>query len=83
MITEIGESIIVAAVFRDNSITPRSFLWRRRRYRVNKVHGHYHYFKGVYRQNCYSLSCETADIFEVSFDAEDMSWRLERVHVEG
>jgi len=83
LITEIGEPIVVAAVFRDNLITPRAFLWRTRRYRIEKIMGHYHYFKGVYRQECYSASCGADDVFEISFDTEDMSWRLERVHVEG
>ena len=83
MVTEIAESIIVAAVFKDGRMTPRVFLWRGRRYKVDKVLGHYHYFKGVWRQDCYSLSCGAPDVFEVAFDPEDISWRLERLHTEG
>ena len=83
MITEITEPIVVAAVFREGRITPRQFLWRGRRYRVKEVLGQYHYHKGIYRQNCYTLRCDTPDIYEVNFDTEDMAWRLERIHVEG
>lgn len=83
MITEISEQVTVAAVFNGGRITPRAFSWRGRRYRVERVLGHYHYFKGVYRQDCYSLDCGTGDIFEVGFDTEGMEWRLERLHVEG
>ena len=83
MVTEIAEPITVAAVFKDSRITPRVFVWRGRRYKVDKLLGHYHYFKGVYRQDCWSLTCGTPDVFEVAFDTEDMSWRLERIHVDG
>lgn len=83
MITEIAEPIIVSALFKAGRITPRVFSWRGRRYKVEKILGHYHYFKGVWRQDCWSLSCGPPDIFEVAFDTEDMSWRLDRLHTEG
>jgi hypothetical protein len=83
MITEISEPITVAAVFRQGRVTPKVFSWRGRRYQVKQVLGDYHYFKGFYRQNCYSITCDTSDVFEIALDTEDMSWRLERMHVEG
>lgn len=82
MITEVGEPIIVAAVFRQGKIIPRQLLWRQRSYKVKKVTGHYYYFKGIYRQDCFSLICDSNSLYEVSFDTESMSWRLERIYHE-
>jgi hypothetical protein len=83
MITEIGEPIVVAAIFRQGKIIPKQLLWQQRCYKIKKVIGYYHYFKGVYRQDCFSVNCGSEAIYEISLDTERMLWRLERIYSEG
>lgn len=82
MITEIGEPIVVAAVFNQGKIIPKQLLWRNRCYKVKSLISHYYYFKGIYRQDCFTLNCGSGSIYEIKFDTEHMSWQLERIYNE-
>lgn len=82
MITEIGESIEVDAVFKNGRLSPISFVWSGRVYRVRRIHGRYQDYIGRAQRFHYAVGAGTPDIFEICFNAEDMIWELLRIHSE-
>lgn len=83
MITEINEPVSVSASFACGHLKPVAFFWQGRKYKVLKVLGSYHHSKGQFKRYFYAVKTDTQDIFEVYLDAEDMSWKLVRIHTEG
>lgn len=82
MIEEIGEPIDVSAVF-SRGVRPVAFRWRKRRYVVTEVTGRHSALKGGYRRYSFAVRAGTDEIYEITLDTRDMTWRLERVHSAG
>ena len=80
MITEISEQIEVDAVFSNGQLNPVSFVWNKRLYRVKKVHGRYQDFVGRTQRLHYAVGTGAGEVFEISFNTEDMTWELLRIH---
>ncbi len=80
MITEIGEQVEVDAVFSNGHLSPVSFIWNKRFYSVKKVHGRYQDFVGRAQRLHYAVGTGTGEVFELSFNTEEMVWELLRIH---
>ncbi|MCL5291199.1 MAG: hypothetical protein M1548_01545 [Actinobacteria bacterium] len=79
MIEEIGEPIDVSAVFTCR-VKPVAFRWRRRRYVISEVTGRHSALKGGYRRYSYAVRADSEEIYEITLDTRNMTWRLERIH---
>ncbi len=77
MITEIGESVRVMAVF-ESGIRPVKFRWRENVYRVSEVTYSWQSTRGSERIIHFSVTDGTA-LFELSYNRSTMEWRLERL----
>jgi len=81
MITLIEEPVEMSAVFNRRKVTPVSFVWRGRRYRVTRVTGAHRQRKGQFIEIYYSvLAGEGEDVYELRFSSESMNWSLVRIH---
>ncbi len=82
MITEIGETIDVSAVFLGGHLRPVSFLWRSRKYKVKEVFGRYHDYLGKSKRFNFAVGTGSGDVFEICLDTATMTWELIRIHSE-
>ena len=77
----IDEPILVGAIFSSGRITPRFFIWNRRKYRVGKVTYSWRSKIGAVPIFHFAVaSC--GDIYEISYNSKTSGWRLEKVYVE-
>lgn len=75
MFTPIEESVAVAGVYEKASFFPRVFLWRGRKYPIEKITLVSDIKDGSARQRVYSvLSGET--LYRLLFDREKEGWQL-------
>lgn len=75
MFTPIEEPILVGGVYTQSSFLPRVFLWRQRKYPVNKITLISDIKDGAVRQRVYSvLSGEV--LYRLLFDREKERWQL-------
>lgn len=82
MVTEIGETIDVSAVFLGGHLKPVSFLWRRRKYKVTDVFGYYHDYLGDSKRFHFAVGAGSSDVFEICLNTATMTWELVRIHSE-
>lgn len=79
MVLDVHESIEVSAVFTRGRLKPVSFMWNRRHYRVDEITGSYRYLVGA--SKCYGYTVRSGDdLYELSLNTGDMTWRLEKIH---
>jgi len=81
MVTQINEPIKVGAVFWGRNVTIRWFVWKGRRVDVQETTFAWQSHKGARDIRNFALS-SGSEVYEVSFAPADLSWRLERVHVQ-
>ncbi len=84
MADKIEESIIVAAVFNKSPlIKPVWFIWRGRQYRILKVTYTWTDKEGQAKRYHFSVSDEAANIYELCYNSERLTWRLVALDAEG
>lgn len=82
MMEEILEPVRVGAVFGNGSISPRWFIWKERKYPVERVSYAWHDRSGE-ELVCYFSVVAGADLYELSFYTRKMKWVLNKVYIEG
>ncbi len=80
-IETIGETVKVRADFSTGRIVPVMFKWNGRTYRIRKINTRWTDNQNQQPVHYFSVEAE-ADSYELSFNAVDALWRLERVMVE-
>ena len=68
--------IAMIALFEGGNISPLRLKWNDRTYYVAKVTGRWVVHKGENRQVHFSLLCRDSNLFEVSYDSKNASWRM-------
>ena len=81
MITEINDSIEVAAVFRKGGLEPVWFVWRGKKYPIQRIT---YRWKGRSGEGwLYSFSVfDGTNTFELVYDAKTLQWKLGRVSLD-
>ncbi|MFA6304945.1 MAG: hypothetical protein WCV73_00455 [Patescibacteria group bacterium] len=79
---QINEPIEVIASFKKDGLIPHSFSWRRKIYKIDKVHLVHTSQAG--RALIYHFSVtDAANYFQLAFNPFNLSWVLETVYSEG
>lgn len=80
MISEIGETIKVMAIF-DKDIRPVKFKWHGRTYRVSEVTHSWQSRTGQSTFTHFSVTSaeSSGTLYELSYNSSTMRWRLERI----
>ena len=82
VVEELHEPIRVRADFAAGAITPLAFKRGSRVLRVTRLNARWEDRSGAFKR--YHFSVEAAgNVFELHLDSGDMSWRLDRVCLEG
>ena len=82
IVEELNEPIRVRADFSAGSVTPKAFKRGTQILHVTKVNARWEDREGRFKR--YHFSVEAAgNLFELHLDSRDMSWRLDRVCLEG
>lgn len=82
VVEEINERVRVRADFSAEAIRPRAFRRGAKVYAVTKVNARWEDRTGAFKR--YHFSVEAAgNVWELHLDSRDMSWRLDRVCLEG
>lgn len=82
MIEEIGESVSVLASFTNGKILPLVFKWRNRKYSQLKLASSWSDFEGQFKRVFFSVSVDTANLYELCFHTRNFQWSLVRIHHE-
>ncbi len=82
MMEDILEEVEVGAVFVRDRIKPGWFIWKNRKYSVEKVSYAWHDNSGE-ELICYFSVVAGANLYELSFYTKKLKWMLERIYVEG
>ena len=82
MTEEILEQVEVGAVFGRDRIKPRWFVWKNRKYPVEKVNYIWQDAKGEELIYYFSVIAG-ANLYELSFYTKKLRWMLDRIYVEG
>lgn len=80
MITEINDPIEVGAVFRRGGLEPVWFVWKGRKYPIQRVTFRWKGSSGESRLHSFSVF-DGANTFELIYDSKLLHWRLGRVHL--
>jgi len=80
---DIGEPIEVIALFRAGKMTPVKFRWNGRVYRIERVNGGWKSDQGRERISHFSVMSEGPDVYEISCSLENLTWKIDRVCLEG
>lgn len=78
MITEINESIEVGAVFSRTAVRPVWFVWRGRKYPVERITYRWKERLGEGWRHSFSVF-DGINTFELIYDSKTLQWRLNRV----
>ena len=81
-IEALNETIKVRADFTGGEITPLAFKRSGRTFRVNRVNARWEDREGTFKRYYFSVEAE-GNVYELHLDSRDMSWRLDRVVMEG
>ena len=82
IVEELNEPIRVRADFSAGSVTPKAFKRGTQVLHITNVNARWEDREGRFKR--YHFSVEAAgNLFELHLDSRDMSWRLDRVCLEG
>lgn len=81
MVEQILEPVDVLASFSGGHIRPRAFLWRNRRYNVEKVNLAYSAKDGRDPVHFFSVS-DGVNAYKLAFRPREMTWRLVELYGE-
>jgi hypothetical protein len=82
MMEEIMEQVEVGAVFGKGRLNPRWFIWKERKYPVEKVSYSWQEKNGQEKVCCFSVLAG-ANLYELSFYTITLKWMLNRIYIEG
>jgi len=82
MMEDILEEVEVGAVFGKNRIKPGWFVWKDRKYPVEKVGYVWHDRNGDELVYYFSVVAG-ANLYELSFHTRKLKWMLDRIYLEG
>jgi len=80
---DINDPIEVIAVFRQGKLRPLKFRWRDRVYKIERVNGGWVTDEGKNRLYHYSVSANSPDVYEISYNSDRFAWNIDRVCLEG
>lgn len=75
---ELDERIEVLALFKNGAIYPRSFLWKNKKYSVEKITYNWQERSGKERISYFSVSTG-ADLYQISFNNTSYAWRMNKI----
>ena len=78
----IHEPIEVIASFSKNGVAPRIIRWHNRNYLIDQVNLIHTGKEGRTTVYYFSVS-DKANYFKISFNTEDLSWRMEEMYMDG
>lgn len=81
MLTEINEPIEVGAVFRRGRVQPVWFVWKGRKYPVEKTTYAWKEAQGETTVHYFSVF-DGVNTFELCYDSKALTWQLGRVDTE-
>ncbi len=81
MYEELKEPIEVTAVFKNGGAIPHSFWWKHRGYKVDRVNLAHQEKHGDNLLFYFSVTAEE-NIYELSFEPQNLVWTLEKVWLE-
>ena len=81
MYEEVGEAVETVVIFRDGHALPRSFRWRGREYKIDRVCLEHREIRGESVLFCFSVICAGGS-YELLFDSHSLAWRMERIWTE-
>ena len=81
MHTDINEPVSVGAVFSSGKITPRFFVWKGRKYPIDRITYFWRSKTGTMPILHYAVVCRES-IYEISYNSTTYDWRLEKINVE-
>jgi hypothetical protein len=81
MYADFGDRLDVCASFSKGVVTPIWFLWRGRRYEVEKVTFRWEERRGRALIKHFSVT-DGASIFEIGYDSEKLDWKLIRLYTD-
>ena len=82
IVEEIDEPIRVRADFAGGAVTPRAFRRGSQVLRVTRINAAWEDRSGTCKRYHFSVEAD-GHIYELHLDSRDMSWRLDRVCLEG
>jgi hypothetical protein len=82
VIEELHEPIRVRADFAASAITPLAFKRGPQVLRITRVNARWEDRSGTFKRYHFSVDA-AGNVFELHLDSSDMSWRLDRVCLEG
>ena len=78
--TKVNEHISVGATFSSGKVTPRFFVWKRRRYRVEEVTYFWRTKAGSDAILHYAVTSD-GSVYEISCNLKTLNWYLENAYV--
>ena len=81
MYTIVNEPISVGAIFSSGKITPRFFIWDRKKYQVEKVTYFWRSKTGNVPILHFTVTNDES-VYEISYNSGTARWHLERVYAE-
>jgi len=79
MFTIIEEQISVGVVFASGNITPKFFVWRDKRYSVEKITFLWNSKVGSAEVYHFAVVSD-GSIYELSYNLKTSCWRLDKIH---
>lgn len=80
---EIYEPIEVITFFEQGKLHPLRFRWKGEVYKITKVNSFWSVQQGLGRECHFSVTTNSPDCFELTFDTANFDWQLARVYLEG
>ena len=81
MYTSINEHISTGVIFSSGRIIPRFFVWKKKKYQIEKVTYRWRSKIGSVPVLHFSVKCQ-ASVYELSYNLKTSDWCLEKVYVE-
>jgi len=82
VVEDVNEVVRVRADFAGPVVTPRAFKRKGRVYAITRVNAAWEDREGAFAKYHFSVEAE-GNVYELHLDSRDMSWRLDRVCMEG
>lgn len=81
MHTAISEPISVGAVFSSGKVTPRFFIWKQKKYLIERITYFWRSKTGSFSILHFAVT-SNGSVYELSYNLETSNWRLEKIYVE-
>lgn len=82
VVEELNEPIRVRADFTGGTVSPKAFKRGTQVYHITRLNARWEDRAGTFKRYHFSVEAD-GNLFELHLDSRDMSWRLDRVCLEG